>query len=68
MSVHNIWLELLLGLHFLLVFLLFSYVFAVFLGYLGYFLVFTICGVCLVLSFVVLFPIKIQTDAKKARD
>ncbi len=35
---------------------------------LGLFLVFTICGVCLVLSFVVLSPIKIQTDAKKARD
>ncbi len=40
----------------------------VFLGYLGYFLVFAICGACLVLSFVVLFPIKIQTDVKKARD
>ncbi len=37
----------------------FSYIFTVFLGYLGYFLV---------LSFVVLSPIKIQTDAKKARD
>ncbi|GAA8250648.1 hypothetical protein HpNP104_02530 [Helicobacter pylori] len=41
---------------------------SVFLGYLGYFLVFAICGVCLILSFVVLSPIKIQTDAKKARD
>ncbi len=29
---------------------------------------FAICGVCLILSFVVLSPIKIQTDAKKARD
>ncbi|NHB50442.1 YbfB/YjiJ family MFS transporter [Helicobacter pylori] len=47
---------------------LFSYIFTVFLGYLGYFLVFAICGACLVLSFVVLFPIKIQTDVKKVGD
>ncbi|ALM78977.1 YbfB/YjiJ family MFS transporter [Helicobacter pylori] len=44
---------------------LFSYLFTIFLGDLGYVLIFVICGVCLVLSFIVLFPIKMQTATNK---
>ncbi len=44
---------------------LFSYIFTIFLENLGYFLIFTICGTCLVLSFIVILPIKMQADKRK---